>query len=475
MKSEQEQIEAKAAEDKKAETADVQLGFVSFNNEKTDDGPLHKRDPSFTGVHGLFEDLNFGSDEELDAEVEKITGVDPSKEEDEATKDRHKRDPSFSGVVDLFDEEEAAEMGFGPKAKESSEIDLHNLFSSDNQPQENAASGPNERHKRDPSYSGVKDLFEEEEEEEEEAQGFAGPVGGLGQPQQQHTQQGAGRTNAHLRDVSFGGVKDLFAEEMPDEYTNRENTIDELRKKVDTYENELQDYQETKEELNRYEEENQSLRQQVIEKNSLYQQSKEREEQVEQEMTQLRQDMMQKLQQAAISENASEEAKQNAQKVLAQATKEQGEIKTLKEHLTEYKNKEEKLKKGAAGKDQEIKALRESLDRERNEIEALTQKLKEEEVRTENIKQELEIRKEATPVDYESNIESTLQQKASERQIIELNQKLNDMSVELETIQKAKRQLAISACVEMDRLRVLFREMQNNSVPVDQQHANTVG
>jgi hypothetical protein len=61
---------------------------------------------------------------------------------------KHKRDPSYTGVKDLFndDPEDDDGMGFGFDSGEP-------------------AAGGSLRHKRDPSYTGVRDLFLEEEEE----------------------------------------------------------------------------------------------------------------------------------------------------------------------------------------------------------------------------------------------------------------------------------------------------------------------
>merc|ERR1719204_2461846 len=70
---------------------------------------------------------------------------------------KKKRDPSFSGVIDLFDDDEAAEMGFGPNAPKD--------------PEPNSYAIP-QKHKRDPSYTGVKDLFSDEFEEEQNDFGF---------------------------------------------------------------------------------------------------------------------------------------------------------------------------------------------------------------------------------------------------------------------------------------------------------------
>jgi len=439
---------------KEKDDGDVKLGYLTFDVEKADDAPIHKRDPSFSDINNLFDDLTFNSDEELDEIVEKIA---PETTE-ESGKDRHKRDPSFSGVIELFDETDQEELGIGKNNNPEinfGEMDGSLFDNRDDDYSDNVSEKKN--HKRDPSYSGVKDLFEENSEEEMGPVN-TGPV----------IQNAGTRTNNHMRDVSFGGVRELFAEEMPEEYSNQEHQIEDLRKKIVRYEEELLEHENLKELYSQSEADVGSLRQSLKEKTKLYDASKKREAEIEREMTELRQQMYDRLNEATSKGGA-----EIFQEELERRTE---ELKKVKEKVALLNTEKENLQRHLKGKDQEIEALKSTLTEERDEILALKERLKEAKIKTLNAEKELEIRKETTfkDDDHESKIEILLQRDNLDRQVGKLNKQLNDLHNNLEILQESKRKLAISACTEMDRLRGLFREMQTNKSVVVVSKAHTV-
>merc|ERR1719483_626158 len=128
-----------------------------------------KRDPSFGGVADMFTD-DAGSDEEPSS-ISDVGGNQKISNVGDFFNDTHsgpartrvskKRDPSFSGVADLFDDE-------GP---DEDDDDLSPLNSGDEEfqaPKQRSGSDGGKR-KRDPSFSGVADLFGDDSEGSESA------------------------------------------------------------------------------------------------------------------------------------------------------------------------------------------------------------------------------------------------------------------------------------------------------------------
>jgi len=185
-----------------------------------------KRDPSFGGVADMFGD-DEGSDEEPEMDGASRTqnvgdffndtfvGKPPSRVS-------KKRDPSFSGVADLFEDD-----------FDEDEDDLSPLNSEeDDGPYVVQPKTDGGKRKRDPSFSGVASLFGDDSEGEDSSGKAAGGthkaaqasvgfgVSGMSFSQkfgagEQEEPQTSGR--GRKRDPSFGGVADMFADDADSE------------------------------------------------------------------------------------------------------------------------------------------------------------------------------------------------------------------------------------------------------------------
>jgi len=186
-----------------------------------------QRAPSFGGVAGLFS----GDDNDND-EVGSVPSASVSAP---AGRKAQQRQPSFGGVAALFgdDDDEAANVtaddddlgGPAPVPQATS-----------NQSQ---AQQPQQKKKRDPSFSGVADLFGDDnddfeqtkpessnqntyEEEEQQAEG----IGDLQALPQKST------SRPKKRDPSFGGVANLFAMDEDEEEEDESNENEEKPQKI---------------------------------------------------------------------------------------------------------------------------------------------------------------------------------------------------------------------------------------------------
>eukprot|EP00494_Astrolonche_serrata_P029655 UN29922 len=127
--------------------------------------PVRRMDPSFGGVAELFGDPN--------AAIVADTGH----------SNAHTTQPSFGGVKDMFDSEDDDESNKRPEIKEK---------------------------KRDPSFGGVADMFadDEHESEEEQEQDSSDRNDDIADVEENSYRGSA--TGKKKRDPSFSGVADLF-------------------------------------------------------------------------------------------------------------------------------------------------------------------------------------------------------------------------------------------------------------------------
>merc|ERR1712037_979451 len=194
-------------------------------------------------------------------------------------KPKKKRDPSFSGVIDLFDEDELEEMGIGQKEPTFAPI---------------VTTSAPLKHKRDPSYSGVKELFDEQSEEEDE-------IGQVELGMEEEDDGTAGKSEKHKRDPSYSGVKDMFLYDDEEEtgtatgisglfnddgQGEQEQKIEDLENEVQSLKRQLIEAADAKDELEQAETKLQELTEQLAFKTELYEGSREREISLEDENTQ---------------------------------------------------------------------------------------------------------------------------------------------------------------------------------------------
>lgn len=446
---------------KESENAPVEMGFISFSQEETKESHLHKRDPSYTGVSGLFDDLNFGSDEDEDPE-EPIFNDPSSMTQTVAAptkgKDKHKRDPSFNGVLDLFDDDEAAELGFGtPEVssqiqakKDRSKRDpsfsgVANLFADEEDEDDGGlglldgfdteptpVAGAPQKHKRDPSYSGVKDLFDDDEPEEAE---------------EDYNNQ------RHNKNASFSGVRDLFAEEMaPVKMTNvQESQIDELKQKIQALESKLQgyesDYQDKEAQV-------ESLAETLSMKEQQLQRVREREEELEQQNSAMRNEFNQKIQEMSESKGVDSLITQELQRSKV-------ELEETTEKLRNVTKEAEQLSVEIQTKSQELDMQSKTLSKERQRNRDLQENLEKFRGLAQKAESELQIRRETSQSsDHQEALINTRQDNEElRREKAEMQKEVKSLQESIRGMHESKIRLVQNVALELDRMRGMFQEI----------------
>merc|ERR1719336_348767 len=114
---------------------------------------------------------------------------DPAVPESKPTgkRDRHVREPSYGGIRELFDEDGG--FSFGTQKQE--------------QPQPSAK----RRHAREPSYGGIREMFVSDE---------GGDEGGASNDISFGDKLDIPSVRAHNREPSYGGIMDIFMDEEDD-------------------------------------------------------------------------------------------------------------------------------------------------------------------------------------------------------------------------------------------------------------------
>jgi len=451
---------------------DVALGFVSFTQENEEETAIHKRDPSFTGAVGLFDDLNFDTDEE--DEIVMNVNSDPTANEPQtvaqkkaglkaAGRDRHKRDPSFSGeLADLFSMDDMADMGFGPDAVKTDTVQ----FTQDDLGFTAAAPASANKHKRDPSYSGVRDLFEddESEEQEEEEENFSGrPV-----PKQP-------RKNYHRKDVSFGGVQQLFEdEEAGPALTMKiaaETEEEELRNRIAEYEERLRDYESLREQYEQTQDTIETLQQDLSFQKNHVETSRERELKLEKELTKTREEARRARDELSLRIQQISKGDDSAHQVMRDA------LIQARDEINTHENQLNTLTTQVEQRDNEMQELRNSLNRERSTKQRLDDEKQNLETSRQKIQNELDEWKNMNSKNagnvQEELVSSRLKSQDLGGRVDELEKTNAKLKEQVNEIQKSKIDLAIRTCAEIDRMRNFFRDY--SPAPSDQHRAITVG
>lgn len=445
---------------------DVALGFVSFTQEKQVESSIHKRDPSFTGAIGLFDDLNFDTDEEEEEEDQK-TNQDPAsklpqtKEQKKAAgRDRHKRDPSFSGeLADLFSADDMADMGFGPNAVATDSVQ----FTQDDMGLTSAAPASATgglKHKRDPSYSGVRDLFEDDESAEEQEEDIEEQPFNPRAPS-----KAPNRTRNYRKDVSFGGVQQLFEDEEPDKGYNMkiaaETEEEELRNRIAEYEEKLRGFDALREQYERTEDAVEQLQQELRFQKNLVHKSNDREATMENELKKTRDEAK------GAREDLNHRIQQISQGNAGATQIIQTELNRTQQQLGKSEESIDRINKQLRNRDQELDALRNSLTKERTDIKRLSEENKEIQNARQKTLNELEEWKSMNTQNAGSVSQDLVKQRMKSQDLQEQVDKLQSINEKLEAnkteLQRSKIDLAIRTCAEIDRLRNYFRECGRDS------------
>lgn len=453
-------------EEPEDDIAAVALGFVSFKEDAPAEEAIHKRDPSFTGIAGLF-DIDFD-----DSDPEVISD-EPIQDPFDVTsggpkKPKKKRDPSFSGVIDLFDNDEMAEMGFGPDAPKDPEPSSYSI------PQ---------KHKRDPSYTGVKDLFNDDPEDDD-GMGFGFDSG----------EPAAGGSLRHKRDPSYTGVRDLFLEEeeeeapmgqevqlaeLKQEITRQKRRIEELQKyestnyaHVDTIETLEEDLAQKKAlviDLQRKAEDEKpfyrKLRQDAEEKSALLrdlrQKAEEREMEMQKEISKIRDEMLNQL------KNSGSDVSELITNELERTKKELDE---KEREIRELKNFENK----ASGKDVEIKHLKNTLQQERQTQQELQSEIDEADRRRKEADDKLRIIQESHTDNGEKDVlvKEKMRNKTLEDKNRDLNDRVDNLEKNINALTDSKMSLVRNAAMELDRLRSILQNVSDGNASIQMSSNN---
>jgi len=192
--------------------------WMWFPKKMNPDAPVTRNiKPSFGGVIDLFQDANastkshpaqasfggvmdlFGQHQQDQDEVAPVEEAPPQR----------KRDPSFGGIADMFADDEHSSPSEEDLSNEQSQQKTSNVGEmledeTFDQPLPDTAY----QKKRDPSFSGINDLFGDDADDEVEEDRIS-PLADEDKISKESFEQRSGRK----RDPSYGGIADMFADD----------------------------------------------------------------------------------------------------------------------------------------------------------------------------------------------------------------------------------------------------------------------
>jgi len=276
----------------------------------------------------------------------------------------------------------------------------------------------------------------------------------------------AGGSLKHKRDPSYTGVRDLFMDEEEEEAPiGQEARVADLRAEIDRQKKRIQ-------ELQKYESTNfanmdqiDSLEEELEQRDAQLKAMKEKMEQKEaehqREIDATREEMLNSLKQAGSTGDVSDLI--------------QNELERTKKKLQEKDLENQKLRNlqdQASGKDVEIKHLKNTLQEERQVQKELQFKVEDADRQRQEAVDKLKIIQESHAVneDKDALVNERLRNKTLENTNKDLTGKVGSLEKTISSITESKISLVKNAAVEIDRLRTILQNVCDGSVSIQSSH-----